>query len=58
MLARHLRGSGFEYLGMPYWDWTKSVEVPTLFDELEVPGPVDRMLEIRYVFINTSDQVK
>ena len=58
MLAKHLRGSGFEYLGMPYWDWTKSVKIPTLFDELETPGPVDRMLEIRYVFINTSDQVK
>ena len=49
MLARHLRGSGFEYLGMPYWDWTKSVEVPILFDELEIPNPVDRMLEIRQV---------
>ena len=49
MLARHMRGSGFEYLGMPYWDWTKSTKVPTLFDELEIPTSVDRMLEIREV---------
>ena len=49
MLAKHLRGSGFEYLGMPYWDWTKSVEIPKLFDEMEIPTPVDRMLEIRHV---------
>ena len=50
MLAKHLRGSGFEYLGMPYWDWTKSAEIPKLFDEMEIPTPVDRMLEIRHVF--------
>ena len=57
MLAKHLRGSGFEYLGMPYWDWTKSVEIPKLFDEMEIPTPVDRMLEIRHVF-NTFNQEK
>ena len=55
MLAKHLRGSGFEYLGMPYWDWTKSVEIPKLFDEMEIPTPVDRMLEIRHV-VNTFNQ--
>ena len=50
MLQKHLRGSGFEHLGMPYWDWTKSTEVPDLFDNIEFPTAVDRMLEIRYVF--------
>ena len=50
MLEKHLRGSGFEYLGTPYWDWTKSAAVPDLFDNIEFPTAVDRMLEIRYVF--------
>ena len=50
MLEKYLRGSGFEYLGMPYWDWTKSTEVPDLFDNIEFPTAVDRMLEIRHVF--------
>ena len=50
MLEKHLRGSGFEYLGMPYWDWTRSTAVPDLFDNIEFPTAVDRMLEIRHVF--------
>ena len=49
MLEKHLRGSGFEYLGTPYWDWTKSAAVPDLFDNIEFPTAVDRMLEIRHV---------
>ena len=32
-------------LGLPYWDWTDSIEIPDLFDGIDFPDHVDRMAE-------------
>ena len=32
---------------MPYWDWTKDKSIPTIFDHLDFPSAVDRMLDIK-----------
>ena len=41
--------TGFEYLGMPYWDWTQSIDVPDLFDNVEFPTAFDQMISIQIV---------
>ena len=46
-LGKALQGTNFEYLGMPYWDWTRNANIPKIFDGLIFPSPVDRMLDIK-----------
>ena len=46
-LGNALQGTNFEYLGMPYWDWTSNTNIPKIFDGLNFPSPVDRMLDIK-----------
>ena len=42
-----MKGTGYDYLGIPYWDWTRDATIPDIFDILKFPTAVDRMLDLK-----------
>ena len=45
-----MEDTGFEYLGIPYWDWTRDHLVPTLFDDLPFPNFADQAVDGKRMF--------
>ena len=45
-----MKESGLEYLGMPYWDWTRDNQIPTLFDDLPFPNFADQAVNGERMF--------
>ena len=43
-----MKTTGFEYLGTPYWEWTEHEQVPDIFDNMDFPSAVDRMMDIKH----------
>ena len=43
-----MKQTGFEYLGTPYWEWTEHEQVPDIFDNMDFPSAVDRMMDIKH----------
>ena len=42
-----MKGTGYDYLGIPYWDRTRDATIPDIFDNLKFPTAVDRMLDLK-----------